>query len=200
MRFQLALNKTFCPNPQPFTHRQVKQRQRTKINKTILTVPFSHPSSVFPQKIQYQNWNANKYSILTLNELGPPVLESSARTSRFYPPTDSEHKLNKTEIENLLSIGYNLGTTLETFHLPETVQVLSSPTRKHYTHAKLRHLACDRSKKKLSNPWGSKKNLGIISLPHSRWLKPERERDNFRLTQRAHVVQPHQEQKEKLIS
>ena len=66
------------------------------------------------------------------------MLESSARTSRFYPPTDSEHKLNKTEIENLLSIGYNLGTTLETFHLPE---VLSSPTRKHYTHAKLRHLA-----------------------------------------------------------
>ena len=39
MTFQLALNKTFWPNPQPLTHRQVKQRQRTKINKTMLSAP-----------------------------------------------------------------------------------------------------------------------------------------------------------------
>ena len=48
MRFQLALNKTFCPYPQPLTHRQVKQRQRTKINKTMLP-PSS--SSVFHAKL-----------------------------------------------------------------------------------------------------------------------------------------------------
>ena len=40
-----------------------------------------------------------------LNELGAPVLESSARISKCYAPTDSEHKFNKTEIENWLPIG-----------------------------------------------------------------------------------------------
>ena len=33
MQFQLALDKTFCPNPQPLTHRRLKQRKETKINK-----------------------------------------------------------------------------------------------------------------------------------------------------------------------
>ena len=33
MQFQLALDKTFCPNPQPLTHRRLKQRKGTKINK-----------------------------------------------------------------------------------------------------------------------------------------------------------------------
>ena len=106
MRFQLALNKTFCPNPQPLTHRQVKQCQRTKINKTILSAPLSPTHRLSTQSLQYQNWN--KYSILTVNEPGPPVLESSARISKFYAPTDSEHKFNKTEIENWPPIGYNL--------------------------------------------------------------------------------------------
>ena len=39
-------------------------------------------------------------SIITINELGPPVLESLTRISKFYAPADSEHKFNKTEIEN----------------------------------------------------------------------------------------------------
>ena len=47
MRFQLALNKTFCPNPQPLTHRQVKQRQRKKINKTVLSAPSLPPQWYF---------------------------------------------------------------------------------------------------------------------------------------------------------
>ena len=50
MTFQLALNKTFCPNPQPLTHRQVKQRQRTKINKTMLLPP-PFPFIGFPHKV-----------------------------------------------------------------------------------------------------------------------------------------------------
>ena len=37
MRFQLALNKTFFSNPQPLTHRRLKQRQRKKISKTMLS-------------------------------------------------------------------------------------------------------------------------------------------------------------------
>ena len=102
MRFQLVLNKTFRTNPQPLTHRQVNHRQRTKINKTMLSAPSLSPHRFSTQSLQYQNWNANKYSILTVNELGPPVLESSARNPKFYAPTDSEHKVNKTEIENWL--------------------------------------------------------------------------------------------------
>ena len=42
-------------------------------------------------------------------------MESSARISKFYAPPDSEHKFNKTEIENWLPTGYNLGSScLET--------------------------------------------------------------------------------------
>ena len=108
MQFQLSLNKTFCLNPQPLIHRRLKQRQRTKINKTMLSAPSRCPLRFSTQSSQYQNWEANKYSILTVNELGPPLLESSAKISKFYAPTDSEHKLNKTEIENWLPIGYNL--------------------------------------------------------------------------------------------
>ena len=48
-------------------------------------------------------------SLLTVIELGPPVLESSTRISKFYDPTDSEHKFHKTRIENWLSIGFELG-------------------------------------------------------------------------------------------
>ena len=111
MRLKLVLNKTFCTNPQPLTHRQVKQRQRTKLIKQSFLHPSFSPHRFSTQSLQCQNWNANKYSILTVNELGPPVLESSARISKFYAPTDSEHKFNKTEIENWLPIGYNLGSS-----------------------------------------------------------------------------------------
>ena len=67
----------------------------------MLSVPPLSPSYLFfTQSSQYQNWKANKYSILTINELGPPVLESLTRISKFYAPAGSEHKFNKTEIEN----------------------------------------------------------------------------------------------------
>ena len=112
MEFQLGLNKTFCPTAQPLTHWWLKQCQRAKINNTVLSWPSPSPSHSFStQSSQYQNSKANKYSILTVNELGLPVLESSTRISKFYAPTDSEHKFNKTEIENWLPIGYNLGSS-----------------------------------------------------------------------------------------
>ena len=38
IRLQLAL-KTFCPNPQPLTHRQLKQHQRTEILKKCFLPP-----------------------------------------------------------------------------------------------------------------------------------------------------------------
>ena len=111
MRFQLALNKSFCPNPQPHSKRRLKQRKEQKLTKQCFLSSRSPPHRFSTQSSQYQNWKANKYSILTVNELGPPVLESSARISKFYAPTDSEHKFNKTEIENWLPIGYNLGSS-----------------------------------------------------------------------------------------
>ena len=47
-----ALDKTFCSNQQPLTHRQLKQRQRTKLNKTMLSAPSPCPpsSSLFHTK------------------------------------------------------------------------------------------------------------------------------------------------------
>ena len=48
---------------------------------------FAFPST---QISQYQNWKANKHSILTVLELGPPVLESFSKISNFDAPTDSE--------------------------------------------------------------------------------------------------------------
>ena len=51
MRFQLDLNKTFYTNPQPLTHRRLKQRQRTKINKTMLSAPLPHPLIGFRHKV-----------------------------------------------------------------------------------------------------------------------------------------------------
>ena len=74
----------------------------------MLFAPSFSPRWFSIQSLQYQNWNAYKYSILTVNELGLPLLESPSRISKVYAPTDSEHKFNKTEIKNWLPIGYNL--------------------------------------------------------------------------------------------
>ena len=43
-------------------------------------------------------------------KLGPPVLESLTRISKFYGPSDSEHKSHKMRIKNWLSIDFELGT------------------------------------------------------------------------------------------
>ena len=52
MRFQLALNKTFCSTPPPLIHRRFKHRQRTKINKQCLLPP---PHRFSTQSSQYQH-------------------------------------------------------------------------------------------------------------------------------------------------
>ena len=41
-------------------------------------------------------------------KFGPPVLESSTEISKFYAPTDSKHKSDKTETENWLLIVFNV--------------------------------------------------------------------------------------------
>ena len=46
-----------------------------------------------------------------VSELGPPISEFTTKIPKFYPPTDSEHKFNKTGIENCLPIGSNQGSS-----------------------------------------------------------------------------------------
>ena len=53
----------------------------------------------FSHSPQYQNWQTNKHSILTEMELGLLVLESFTKTSKFFAPTDSKHKLYKEGIK-----------------------------------------------------------------------------------------------------
>ena len=45
-------------------------------------------------------------SLVFSHKLGPLVSEPSTRISKFYDPTDSEHKFHKARIENWLSIGF----------------------------------------------------------------------------------------------
>ena len=151
IRFQLALNKPFCPTSPPLINRSFKHRQRTKINKTMLS---ASPTSVFHTKFTISvlkstwdfhpngNWTWS-VSVWVFNWV-----------SIVYATTDSEHKFHKTGIENWLPIEFNLtlitttlcsttngeslkvlythplslGITLETFQFLETVQVLSNPT------------------------------------------------------------------------
>ena len=56
----------------------------------------------------YSNWKANKYSILTVTELGTPVSESLTGCQNFMLPTESEHKSHNMGIENGLPIEFNL--------------------------------------------------------------------------------------------
>ena len=126
IRFQMALNKTFCTIQPPLIHRRFKHRQRTKTKQCFLP-----PLHRFPtQSSQYQYWKASKYSILTVVELRPSVSESSTGSQTFYTPTDSEHKFHKTGIENWLPIGFNLAfitTTLWSTTNGKNLKVL-------YTH------------------------------------------------------------------
>ena len=41
-------------------------------------------------------------------KLGPPVLESLTRISKFYDPSNAEHKSHEAIIENWLSIDFEL--------------------------------------------------------------------------------------------
>ena len=70
----------------------------------------NHNAFTSTQSSKNQNWKTNKYSILTVIEPGPPMLEPSARILKFYAPTESEHKFLKTGIKNWLPIRFNVGS------------------------------------------------------------------------------------------
>ena len=57
------------------------------------------------QSSQYQTWKANKYSILTVTELGHPETSPNPLAIR------SEHKSHKMRIKYWLPIGFNLGSS-----------------------------------------------------------------------------------------
>ena len=97
IQFQLPLHKTFYPISPPLSHWQLKHSHKTKINKIILS---ASPYCFFTHNLQYQNWKANKHTVLTVIELGSPVLEPFTKISIFYVPTDSKHKFHKAGIKN----------------------------------------------------------------------------------------------------
>ena len=87
-----------------------KDLTERNLEKTRMKIMlFSSPSWFSTKSSQYQIWKSNTYSILTVIKPGPQVLESSPRVSKIHDPTDSEHKFQKTRIENWLSIGFELG-------------------------------------------------------------------------------------------
>ena len=101
IRFQLALNKTFCPIPPPLTYQRFCQR--TKINKIVLSV-----SSVFHTKFTISVLK----SMQVFHPNGNGTRTASVRVlnwvSTFCATTDSQHKSHKTGIENWLTIGFSL--------------------------------------------------------------------------------------------
>ena len=58
MQFQLALNKTFFSNPQPLTHGRLKQHQRKKISKAMLSAPPPTPPRPLPSGFPHRIHNA----------------------------------------------------------------------------------------------------------------------------------------------
>ena len=84
MQYQLALNTT----------------KEQKLMKQYFLPP-RHRISL--QSTQNQNWKSNKYFILTVIELGPPLSGSLFKISKLYAPTDSKHRFNKARMENLFT-------------------------------------------------------------------------------------------------
>ena len=116
MRFQLVLNKSFCPTPPPLIPQRLKHSQITKITKQCFLPP---PHWFSTQSSQYQNLKANKWFILTVIELGPPVLESSTGSQNFRPPlifnTNGNRALPTHRIQSgivLIGNPHSLTTTL----------------------------------------------------------------------------------------
>ena len=102
MRFQLALNKTYCSIPPPLIDWRLK-RSQTKIDIIILS---ASPSLVFDTEFTMPKLKSIKHSTLTVTENLLLVLESFNKISKLYASTDSEHKFDRGGIENLLPIGF----------------------------------------------------------------------------------------------
>ena len=101
--FSWPVIRLSAASPPPLIHQRLKHRQRTEINRKMLSVS---PSMVLHKdhniRIEKQRW------LLTVIELGPTLSESSTGSQNFMPLADPEHKFHKTGIENWLPIGFSL--------------------------------------------------------------------------------------------
>ena len=91
----------FEPPPFPNSHPlilPIKLYLAPKVTLLLYALLCWLPSA--PSFTPYQNWQANKYSFLTVIELGQPVLESSTMISKLYALIDYKHKFHKAGIEN----------------------------------------------------------------------------------------------------
>ena len=121
-----ALNKAFCPTPPTLIHRRFKHRQKTKINKTMLS---SSPSSFFHTKFTTSVLKSKQLFHPTKTELGPPVSESSTGL-KILCPTDSEHRFHNKGIENCFPIGFNLALINTTLCSTTNGEILKLPILK----------------------------------------------------------------------
>ena len=96
VRFQLPLNKTFFPTPDPSFIDDWSSAKEQKLTKQYFLPP---PHRFSSQSSQYQNWKLNKYSILTVIDIEAPVSESSNRISKFYASTVLITNLMKPELK-----------------------------------------------------------------------------------------------------
>ena len=77
----------FLPGPGLLIHWRLKHNQKTKVNDTN---DFCYPLIGFPHKFHNIDIKKQKYSILVVIELRPPVPESSNGSPNFMLPTNSE--------------------------------------------------------------------------------------------------------------
>ena len=96
LQFQLPLNKTFFPTPDPSFIDDWSSAKEQKLTKQYFLPP---PHRFSSQSSQYQNWKLNKYSILTVIDIEAPVSESSNRISKFYASTVLITNLMKPELK-----------------------------------------------------------------------------------------------------
>ena len=106
-----GLKGDFCPTPPPLFHRRFKHHQRTKINKAMLS---TSRSSVFAAKFTISVLKSKYILHPNGNWTRTASVGALNWVSKFYAPTDSEHKFHKTETENWLPIGFSLELIITT--------------------------------------------------------------------------------------
>ena len=97
MRFQLALTENFCLSSRPLTIKAHPKEQKNKTKKMLPASPSlaSHTNSTICE--------ANKFPIVTVTDLRPPLPKSLIRMTNIYASIASEHNFRNTGIEYWLS-------------------------------------------------------------------------------------------------
>lgn len=97
MRFQLALTENFCLSSRPLTMKAQPKEQKNKKKKMLPASPSLafHTNSTICE--------ANKFPIVTVTDLRPPLPKSLIRMTNIYASIASEHNFRNTGIEYWLS-------------------------------------------------------------------------------------------------